>query len=53
MNLFDLDWWTTEERPVYKKKLEDIEEIVIHEAKIDKKKLYEVLKVLYDHRVID
>ena len=45
--------WTDKPQPRYERQLRDIEEIILNEANISKAKLYKVLEVLYEHRVID
>ena len=45
--------WTDKPQPRYERQLRDIEEIILNEANISKEKLYKVLEVLYEHRVID
>lgn len=39
--------------PRYERQLQDVEELVMHDAKISKERLYEVLEVLYEYRIID
>lgn len=45
--------WTDKPRRRYEKQLEDVEEIVAHDTKLSKERLYEVLEILYEYRIID
>lgn len=37
----------------YERQLEDVEHIVMHETRLKKERLYEILEILYEHRIID
>lgn len=45
--------WDTKPQPRYEQKLEEVKHLVMHDTKLSERRLREVLKVLYDYRLID
>lgn len=37
----------------YERQLQDVEYLVLHETKLKKERLYEILEILYEYRIID
>lgn len=48
--MFFLD---TRPEPRYKKQLRNVEHLVLHDVKLSKERLEEILEILYEYRVID
>lgn len=45
--------WDTKPRPRYERQLEEVKYLVLHDLKMSEDRLNEVLKILYDWRIID
>ncbi|MFZ3580203.1 hypothetical protein [Virgibacillus sp. DJP39] len=49
-----INFFQTEKPPKrYLRQLESVEEFVLHDTKLKKERLHEILDVLYEYRIID
>lgn len=49
-SMFFLD---TKPRPRYERQLEEVKHLVLHDTKLKEDRLNEILKILYEYRIID